>query len=101
MIGLLVLFSEANIQNLRAKNMLNLELGQPGKEYRLKGGSTFTPPPIEIESPQWWQALNVEPLTPWGTIKKAYQDSVKAWSDSEEELAADQIRLLNLALQQA
>src|SRR3569832_1701626 len=83
------------------KYMLNLEFGQPGKEFRLKGGSTYTPPPIEIESPQWWQALNVEPLTPWGTIKKAYQDSVKAWSDSEEELAADQIRLLNLALQQA
>jgi hypothetical protein len=83
------------------KYMLNLEFGQPGKEYRLKGGSTYTPPPIEIESPQWWQALNVDPLAPWSTIKKAYQDSVKAWSDSEEELAADQIRLLNLALQQA
>jgi superfamily II DNA or RNA helicase len=83
------------------KYMLNLEFGQPGKEYRLKGGSTYTPPPIEIESPQWWQALNIQPLSPWETIKKAYQDSVKAWSDSEEELAADQIRLLNLALQQA
>lgn len=83
------------------KYMLNLEFGKPGKEYRLKGGNTYTPPPIEIESPPWWQALNVDPLTPWETIKKAYQDSVKAWSDSEEELAADQIRLLNLALQQA
>lgn len=83
------------------KYMLNLEFGQPGKEYRLKGGSTYTPPPIEMESPQWWEALNVDPLSPWKTIKKAYQDSVKAWSDTQEELAADQIRLLNLALQQA
>jgi superfamily II DNA or RNA helicase len=83
------------------KYMLNLEFGQPGKEYRLKGGSAYTPPPIEIESPPWWEALNVDPMNPWSAIKKAYQDSVKAWSDSEQDLATDQIRLLNLALQQA
>ena len=83
------------------KYMLNLEFGKPGKEYRLKGGSTYTPPPIEIEFPQWWEALHVEPLADWATIKKAYIDAVKAWSDSGEELAADQIRLLNLALSQA
>jgi hypothetical protein len=81
--------------------MLNLEFGKPGKEYRLKGGSTYTPPPIEIEFPQWWDALHVEPLADWATIKKAYMDAVKAWSDSGEELAADQIRRLNLALAQA
>jgi hypothetical protein len=40
-------------------------------------------------------------LADWATIKKAYIDAVKAWSDSGEELAADQIRLLNLALSQA
>lgn len=83
------------------KYMLNLEFGKPGKEYRLKGGSIYTPPPIETETPPWWEALHVQPLTSWDSIKKAYQDLVKAWSDSEEELAADQIRLLNLALQQA
>jgi hypothetical protein len=37
----------------------------------------------------------------WRTIKKAYMDAVKAWEDSGEELAADQIRLLNLALSHA
>jgi hypothetical protein len=78
--------------------MLNLEFGKPGKEYRLKGGSTYTPPPIEFELTQWWSALHVAPLADWQTIKKAYLDAVKAWNDSGEELAADQIRLLNLAL---
>jgi hypothetical protein len=67
----------------------------------MKGGSAYTPPPIEIEYPPWWEALHVEPLADWGIIKKAYRDAVKAWEDSEEELAADQIRLLNLALCQA
>jgi hypothetical protein len=80
------------------KYMLNLEFGKPGKEYRLKGGSTYTPPPIEFELTQWWSALHVAPLADWQTIKKAYLDAVKAWNDSGEELAADQIRLLNLAL---
>jgi hypothetical protein len=45
--------------------------------------------------------LHVEPLADWAIIKKAYMDAVKAWSDSGEELAADQIRRLNLALAQA
>jgi hypothetical protein len=83
------------------KYMHNLEFGKPGREYRMKGGSAYTPPPIEIEYPPWWEALHVEPLADWGIIKKAYRDAVKAWEDSEEELAADQIRLLNLALCQA
>ncbi len=83
------------------KYMYNLEFGKPGREYRMKGGSTYTPPPIEMESAPWWEVLHVEPMANWRTIKKAYMDAVKAWEDSGEELAADQIRLLNLALSHA